>query len=106
MAYTQGKKQAQKSSKPEEIAFPGSSWLQSATYDSANYSLTVNLKDGTQNVHHYVFPSVWGQFKETPSKGSFYVRTILKQYPAIKFKSSLKVSDLEKAIKENRPKRK
>jgi len=82
---------------------PGSSFLQAATYDSTNFSLTLDFKNGEQQVHRFVYPMVWQQMKESSSKGSFYARNIKGKYPTVNMKSSLKVSDLEKAMKENRP---
>ena len=87
---------------PETFALPHSSFLQSATYDSANYSLTLDFKSGHSVVHKFVFPMVFQQFKEATSHGSFYSRNIKNKYPAVVMRSPLKVSDLTKAMKEHR----
>ena len=89
---------------PETIALPHSSFLQAATYDAANYSLTLDFKSGHQIVHRFVFPMVWQQFKQTPSHGSFYGKSIKGKYPAVTFRQPLKVSDLSRAMKEHRGK--
>ena len=89
---------------PETIAIPHSSFLQAATYDASAYSLTLDFKSGHQIVHKFVFPMVWQQFKESPSHGSFYGKSIKGKYPAVTFKMPLKVSDLSKAMKEHRGK--
>lgn len=102
MSYLHGQKEKQKPVEPETFAIPTSSFLQAATYDSANYSLTLEFKNGSQIVHRFVYPMVWQQFKETSSHGSFYARNLKGKYPAIEFRSSLKVSDLKKAIREHR----
>ena len=103
MSYTQTKKEEKKSSKPEEMGLPNSSFMQSATYDSSSYSLTISFKNGNDIIHKFVYPMVWQQFKESPSKGSFYSRQIKGKYPAINFQTGLKVSDFNRAIKEHRP---
>ena len=89
--------------KPEELALPGSSFLQSASYDSAQFTLTIDFKNGTQTVHRFVFPMVWEQFKEQQSHGAYFSRAIKGKYPTVKFQEPLKVSDFNRAIKENRP---
>jgi hypothetical protein len=105
MAYTHAMAEKAKAPKPEIIGIPGSSFLQSATYDPSTYSLTIDFKTGSQIVHRYVYPMVWQQFKETPSKGSFYARQLKGKYQGIEFKPQLKVSDLDRAIKQHRGKR-
>ena len=87
---------------PEMIAIPHSSFLSAATYDATNYSLSLSFKSGHEVIHRFVFPLVWQQFKESPSHGSFYSRSIKKQYPSITFHSPLLVSHLEAAIKKHR----
>ena len=89
---------------PETIGLPFSSFLQAATYDSVNYSLTLDFKSGHQIVHRFVYPMVWAQFKESPSHGSFYSKSIKGKYLAVTFHQPLKVSDLTKAMKEHRGK--
>jgi hypothetical protein len=89
---------------PETIGLPFSSFLQAATYDAANYSLTLDFKSGHQIVHRFVYPMVWQQFKEHPSPGSFYGKSIRGKYPSITFHQPLKVSALTKAMKEHRGK--
>jgi len=89
---------------PETFALPHSSFLQAATYDAANYSLTLDFKSGHSVVHKFVFPMVFQQFKEATSHGSFYSKQIKNKYPAVVMRSPLKVSDLSRAIKEHRGK--
>lgn len=86
----------------ETFALPHSAFLQAATYDLANYSLTLDFKSGHQIVHRYVFPMIWQQFKESPSHGSFYSRVIKGKYPAVSFRKPLLVSEFEKAVKKHR----
>ena len=87
---------------PETFALPHSSFLQAATYDAANYSLTLDFKSGHQVVHRFVFPMVWQQFKESPSHGSFYSKSIKNKYPSVVFKKPLLVSHLTRAMNEHR----
>lgn len=87
---------------PETIAIPHSSFLQAATYDASQYNLTLEFKNGTTVFHRFVFPIVWSQFKESTSHGSFYARSIKKQYPSISFHAGLKVSDFTSAVKKHR----
>ena len=103
MAYTQAQAKKSKSPAPEHIVLSESSFLQSATYDSVNFTLTLEFKNGKETMHRFVYPMVWQQFKEHPQKGSFYAREIKGKYPGVSFQDILKVSDLKRAIKENRP---
>jgi hypothetical protein len=89
---------------PETFALPHSSFLQAATYDAANYSLTLDFKSGHQIVHRFVFPMVWQQFKESPSHGSFYTRSIKGKYPSVTFRKPLLVSHMTKAMNDHRGK--
>jgi hypothetical protein len=104
VSYTHSHAATAETKPPETMAIPGSSFLQAVTYDQQNYSLTLDFKNGTQIVHRFVFPMVWQQFKETPSKGQFYSRSIKGKTPSINFRSSLKVSDLSRAMREHRGK--
>ena len=101
MAYTQTKPAATVQP-PAQIALK-SSFLQAATYDAREYSLTIELKTGEPLVHRFVYPSVWEQFKESPSPGKFWNASVRGKYPTISFKRGLKVSDITKAQKRYRP---
>ena len=90
--------------KPETIALPHSKFLQAATYDASSYSLTLDFKSGHQSIHKFVFPMVWEQFKQATSHGSFYGKSIKGKYPSVTFHQPLKVSDLNRAMKEHRGK--
>ena len=103
MSYLPSHTQQKQGPTPETIVFGRSSFLAVGTYDAQNYSLTLDFKNGTQVVHRFVYPIVWQQLKEAPSHGSFYARSIKKQYPSVNFRQPLKVSDLKRAIKEHRP---
>lgn len=99
MSYLPGKAPKPKKTPNETIGLAHSSFLQAATYDPQEYSLTLEFKNGTQVVHRYVFPAVWAQFKEAKSHGSYYARSIKKQFPSVSFQQPLKVTDLKRAIK-------
>ena len=86
----------------ETLGIPGSSFLQAATYDFKSSSLTLDFKDGTQAVTQQFPAAAWEQFKQSPSKGSFYARSIKGKYDSSNFRSSLKVSDLESAMRKYR----
>jgi hypothetical protein len=102
VAYLPGHSSAdKKKAEPEEFAIPGSSFLAKATYDATNYALTLDFKNGTQNIHRFVYPMVWQQFKEARSHGSFYSRSLKGKYPTVNFKNVMKVSDFQKLTKEN-----
>jgi hypothetical protein len=103
MSYLLGVKEAPAQKAPETLAIPHSSFLQAATYDAENFSLTLDFKNGMQSVHRFVFPIVWQQFKEAKSHGSFYANSLKGKYPTVNFREPLKVSDLTRAIKEHRP---
>jgi len=99
MGYLPSKPDKPKTSAPEQIVLQ-SSFLMSATYDASTFSLTVEFKTGEPIVYHYVFPSVWQQFKEHPSPGKFWNASIKGgKYPSINLKRGLKVSDITKAKK-------
>lgn len=102
MAYTPALEPTSKSAQPEQMALK-SSFLSAATYDAASYSLTIAFKTGYTSVHKFVFPSVWNEFKISPSHGSFYANVLKKQYPAVPLHEKLRVSDLTKAMKEFNP---
>ena len=104
MGYLPAKAEQATTAKPETFALPHSSFLQAATYDAASYALTLDFKSGHQIIHRFVFPMVWQQFKESPSHGSFYSKSIKGKYPSITFHQPLKVSDLNRAMKEHRGK--
>lgn len=101
MAYTPTKPAPSTSPAPEQIALQ-SSFLQTATYDAANYSLTVEFKTGEPFIYRYVFPVVWEQFKQHPSPGKFWNESVKGKFPTINLKRGLKVSDIEKAKKKSR----
>lgn len=103
MGYIPTKKTTDKKSYTESFAIPNSSFLQASTFDAKNNSLTLDFKNGSQLVYNDFSASAWDQFKRTSSKGSYYSRMIKGKYSAVEFKASLKVSDLDRAIKENRP---
>jgi hypothetical protein len=104
MAYlpgTTGKKK--KMGKNNETFYTASStFIQAATYDYKNNSLTIDFKNGTQIEHKSIDPATWDRFRESSSHGSFYARNIKGKYPSVSIQSSLKVSDLSRAIKESR----
>ena len=102
MSYLQQLKEQPASQPIETLALPHSSFLQAATYDAANYSMTMDFKSGHQIVHRFVFPMVWQQFKQSPSHGAFYGRSIKGKYPSVTFKKPLLVSQLTKAMNEHR----
>ena len=104
MSYLPSVAQPATTPAPETFALPHSSFLQAATYDAANYSLTLDFKSGHQIIHKFVFPMVWEQFKQSPSHGSFYGKSIKGKYPSVTFHQPLKVSALTKAINEHRGK--
>jgi hypothetical protein len=104
MSYLPSVAEPSTPAKPETFALPHSSFLQAATYDAANYTMTLDFKSGHQIIHRFVFPMVWQQFKESPSHGSFYGKNIKGKYPAVTFHQPLKVSDLSRAMKEHRGK--
>lgn len=101
MSYIRGKNQPKLKGKSESIAIENSSFLAGATFDPSNSSLTINIKNGTQISYTSFSQVAWDQFKQSPSKGSFYSR-LIKGKDNVSFMEPLKVSDLEKAIKEYR----
>jgi hypothetical protein len=105
VAYLPSKPPESSAPKPEQIILR-SSFLQSATYDAANFALTLDFKSGHSLVHRYFFPITWTQFKEAPSHGSFYARNIKGKYPMIALRTPLKVSDITKAKKPHKLKEK
>lgn len=60
----------------EEVIISNSSTIRKIAYDHANLTLYVTFKQGT--VYKYErFPAVmWKEFKNAPSKGQFFVRSI------------------------------
>lgn len=103
MAYLQYKHDKTASPKPEQVVLH-SSFLSAATYDSENFALTIDFRNGQSIAHRYFFPVTWEQFKLAPSHGSFYSRMIKGKYPAIPLNQNLKVSDLTKAKKSTKKK--
>ncbi len=62
-------------------SFPGSSALQSATYDSDTQSLTVTFKGGGQSyTYPNVPPDVWEQLQSSDSPGRFWRESIKDNY--------------------------
>ena len=102
MSYLPGTPEPATTSKPEVIALPHSKFLQAASYDPAQFALTLDFKNGSQAMHRFVYPVTFQQFKEAPSHGSYYARNIKGKYPTIFIRSSMKPSDLTKAKKEFR----
>lgn len=101
MAYLHSVAVAPSAPAPESIVLVHSSFLQAATYDAENYSLTLDFKSGHQVVHRFVYPIVWQQFKEHPSPGSFYAKSIKGKYPSVSFRTPLLVSQFTRAKKES-----
>jgi hypothetical protein len=95
-----GQNEKSKAPKSETIAIPGSSFLQSASYDAATFSLTLDFKTGLQEIHKMVYPMTWQAFKEASSHGSFYARQIKGKYPKVSFRTTMRSSDFTKAMKE------
>lgn len=101
MAYLRGKPSTTtKAKKAETIGLPHSSFLQAATYESTSQSLTLDFKNGLQEIYTNFSPAAWSQFSESTSHGSFYARQIKGKYASVSFKTQLKVSDFTKAKKE------
>lgn len=103
MAYLYATASAQVPAPKTEFLVLSSRFLSVASYDPANYLLTLVFKNGYESLRKFFFPSVWAQFKIHPSPGKFYHEQIKKQYPAIPSKPVLKVSDLTKAKRQHRP---
>lgn len=101
MAYTHAVKADSKVPRAESIAIR-SSFIQTAAYDGASQTLTVEFKTGEPLVYHEVDKQTWEQFRETPSKGSFYARMIKGKFSSVNIKRGLKVSDFEKAVEKTR----
>lgn len=85
--------------KSETIGFH-SSFLAQATYDPPSYTLTVDFKSGHQLIYKYVFPTIWQQWKEAPSKGAHYSTQIKGKHESISLRKPLLVSDYDKARKD------
>jgi hypothetical protein len=101
MGYLPAVAEKPAASAPETIHIQ-SSFLSAATYDSTNYSLSLEFKSGHSSVHRFVFPIVWQQFKQHPNQSSFYATQIKNKYPSISFRKPLLVSDFTKAVKKHR----
>lgn len=81
-----------------------SSFLQSAVYDPAQYTLTMNFKSGATEIYQDVYPGTWDAFRLHPSKGSFYALGIKGKFASVKSHKPLLVSDISKAKKQARMK--
>lgn len=88
----------QSSSKADDFAIAGSSFLQRAVYDSNSLRLTLYFKSGEERVYLYVFPAVYEAFKQAPSKGRFFATQIKGKTQSLSTKKPLMPSDF-KALK-------
>lgn len=55
---------------------PSSSNIDEATYDEDTQTLTVSFSSGSTYDYHNVDRAVWQSFKNAPSAGQFFQRTI------------------------------
>lgn len=60
----------------EEFVISGSSVLSGARYDEKKFLLSVTFLNGRSYDYYNVPPSIWKAFKESGSKGKFFVSTI------------------------------
>jgi hypothetical protein len=99
MAYLPGKPAEATGTKPDVIGLAHSSFLMAASYDPSTFTLTLDFKNMRQDVHRFMYPMTWQQFKEAPSHGSFYSRNIKGKFPTVNFRKPMKVSDFSKLVK-------
>lgn len=100
MAYRRGELPTDnKEKKPELLGLAHSSFLQQAAFDSKNNTLTLDFRNGLQEIHTDFSATAWQQFKESSSQGSFYARQIKGKYSKVDVRQQLKVSDFTKAMK-------
>lgn len=60
----------------DRLDIEGSSVLKGATYEADRYLLTVTFLNGKAYNYYNVPASIWKAFRESPSKGKFFVSTI------------------------------
>lgn len=67
-----------------------SSYLQEAVYDATSFTLTLSFKEGQEISYWPIYQQTWDAFKQSPSKGSFYVRNIKGKVQALQRQGILK----------------
>lgn len=64
----------------ETVNFPGSSSIDSATYDPDQQKLSVTFRGGRTYAAEGVPAQEWGRFQSAGSAGSYYARTLAQWY--------------------------
>jgi len=64
----------------EEFRIDGSSVLAGASYDETKFLLSIAFLNGRSYIYYNVPPSIWKAFKESGSKGKFFVSMIKGRY--------------------------
>lgn len=70
---------------------PGSSWLESVSYDSSSLRLTVTTKAGAQFQHAMVYPNQFAEMQLQNSIGSYYAKNIKGKHPIVHIKKIAKL---------------
>lgn len=61
-----------KPSQMRDIPCVDSSFLANFKYDASTFQLTIEMKNGSERVHFFVYPNVIEDLIKAPSKGKFY----------------------------------
>lgn len=65
------------------LPLPGSSWLESVSYDTGSLRLTVTTKTGAQWQHAMVYPAQFTEMQLSKSAGSYYSQNIKGKHPIV-----------------------
>lgn len=88
----------------KHLPCPGSSWLESVSYDSSSLRLTVNTKAGAQFQHAMVYPNKFAEMQLSPSVGGYYAKNIKGQHPIVHIKKIAKLGNFPKETGHEKPK--
>lgn len=55
--------------------------ISSARYDDRTYELTITFTSGATYVYDLVFGDIWEEFKQSESKGRYFIQEIREFFP-------------------------
>jgi len=72
---------------------PGSSWIESVSYDSSSLRLTINHKSGESSQYAMFYPAKFAEMQLAQSIGSFISKNVFGKHPVVKIRSVAKIGE-------------
>lgn len=77
----------------EHLPTPTSRWIESISYDSSSFRVTLHTKNGAEFQHLMVYPNQWTEWKLHPSAGQYYSLNIKGKHAIVHVKKVAKLED-------------